>query len=68
MPPAKGLAHNKIIIVDAVTVMTGSFIYTEAAETRNAENILLVRDKAVAARYLENWREHAGHSEAYAGK
>ncbi len=64
----KGLAHNKITIIDAVTVITGRFIFTEAAESRNAENIFLVRDKSAATRYLENWLVHAGHSEAYMGR
>ncbi len=64
----KGLAHNKIMIIDLATVMTGSFNFTEAAETRNAENIFLVRDKAAAAKYLKNWQDHAGHSEAYMGR
>lgn len=41
---------------------------TKAAEEKNAENLLIIWDKALARRYLENWQEHAQHSEVYAGR
>jgi len=62
------IAHNKIIILDGLTVITGSFNFSKAAEEKNAENLLLITDAALAARYLENWNEHAAHSEPYQGK
>lgn len=37
---AQAIAHNKIMVIDQETVITGSFIFTKAAEERNAENIL----------------------------
>ena len=36
---AHAIAHNKIMIVDRKTVITGSFNFTESAELRNAENL-----------------------------
>ena len=33
-----GIAHNKIIILDNRTTITGSFNFTVSADTRNAEN------------------------------
>lgn len=60
------IAHNKIIIVDGVSVVTGSFNFTKAAEERNAENIVIIRDSKIAATYEQNWRTHFEHSEAYA--
>ncbi len=62
------IAHNKIVIIDGQTVITGSFNFTRAAEEKNAENLLVIRDKALAAKDLENWKEHAWHSEGYAGR
>lgn len=62
------IAHNKIIILDGETVITGSFNFTKAAEEWNAENLLVIRDKELAGRYMENWRIHAGHSEEYRGR
>ena len=58
----------KVMIIDREMVITGSFNFTKAAEEKNAENLLIIRDKELARRYLENWQEHAGHSEPYAGK
>jgi len=48
-------------------VIVGSFNFTRAAEEKNAENLLVIRDKALAAKYIENWKVHAGHSEVYQG-
>jgi phosphatidylserine/phosphatidylglycerophosphate/cardiolipin synthase-like enzyme len=38
------IAHNKIMIIDNTTVITGSFNFTKAAEERNAENLLVMKD------------------------
>jgi phosphatidylserine/phosphatidylglycerophosphate/cardiolipin synthase-like enzyme len=38
-----GLAHNKVMIIDRAVVITGSFNFTRAAESRNAENLLIIR-------------------------
>jgi len=59
------IAHNKVMIVDAETVITGSFNFTNSAELRNAENLLIIHDTSLAARYLKNWELHAAHSEIY---
>ena len=62
------IAHNKVMIIDGLAVITGSFNFTTAAERQNAENLLVIRDKTLAARYSENWRAHAAHSIRYAGR
>lgn len=59
------IAHNKVMIIDGVTVLTGSFNFTNAAEDKNAENLLVVRDKAIAKKYRRNWNDHQKHSEPY---
>lgn len=56
------IAHNKIILIDRVVVITGSFNFTKAAEEKNAENLLIVRSKELAKPYLENWQRHREHS------
>jgi phosphatidylserine/phosphatidylglycerophosphate/cardiolipin synthase-like enzyme len=58
-------AHNKVIIIDGQVVITGSFNFTEQSETANAENLLVVRDKAVAEKFTANWKDHRGHSGRY---
>ena len=57
-----GLAHNKVMVIDQAIVITGSFNFTRAAETRNAENLLVVRDPALAASYAKNFSNHLAHS------
>ena len=62
------IAHNKVMIIDGETVITGSFNFTKAAEENNAENLLVIKDKKLADRYIKNWEEHAGDSEVYVGR
>ena len=59
------IAHNKIIIIDKETVITGSFNFTKAAQEKNAENILIIRSRELAGYYLANWYKHKEHSEVY---
>lgn len=57
------IAHNKIIIIDRQTVITGSFNFTKAAEEKNAENLMIIRSSELADIYIKNWQEHKGHAE-----
>jgi len=50
-----GIAHNKVIIIDLQKVVTGSFNFTKSTDSRNAENVIIVNDKKIAKRYLQNW-------------
>jgi phosphatidylserine/phosphatidylglycerophosphate/cardiolipin synthase-like enzyme len=61
------IAHNKVMVFDDATVITGSFNFTSAAEKSNAENLLIIRDPQIAAKYTANWQNHAAHSEPYTG-
>jgi phosphatidylserine/phosphatidylglycerophosphate/cardiolipin synthase-like enzyme len=60
-------AHNKVMVIDRETVITGSFNLSEAAEEKNAENLLIIHDRKLAEMYVKNWLEHAQHSDAYIG-
>jgi len=57
------IAHNKVIIIDVKTVVTGSFNFTKAAEEKNAENLLIIESTELARVYLKNWEQHKAHSE-----
>ena len=59
------IANNKIMIIDGRIVVTGSFNFTKAAEEKNAENILIIRNKDLAGVYLGNWRRHKAHAEKF---
>jgi len=59
------ISHNKIMVIDCKTVLTGSFNFTKAAETGNAENLLVIKDEALAKAYTANWQAHLEHSQTY---
>jgi hypothetical protein len=42
--------------------------FTKAAQEKNAENVLIIRDQGVAAQYTQNWDAHRQHSQAYVGR
>lgn len=63
---AHKIAHNKVMVVDGKTVITGSFNFTKAAEEGNAENLLVISNAPdLAQRYTANWKEHLLHSTTY---
>jgi phosphatidylserine/phosphatidylglycerophosphate/cardiolipin synthase-like enzyme len=56
------IAHNKVMVIDNSTVITGSFNFTKAAEESNAENLLILRAPQLASRYTASFLEHREHS------
>lgn len=56
--------HHKVIIIDRQTVIFGSFNFSDSANRRNDENILIVHDPAFANYFVEEfetvWQEAAG--------
>ena len=48
--------HHKVFIIDNITVITGSFNPSLNAENRNDENILIIHDKDIAKRYIEEFQ------------
>jgi len=60
------IAHNKIMLIDGNTILTGSYNFTLAAEHSNAENLLVLKGfPAVVQEYLRNYATHRAHSAAY---
>jgi phosphatidylserine/phosphatidylglycerophosphate/cardiolipin synthase-like enzyme len=58
---AHAISHNKVIVIDGKVLVTGSFNFTNSAETRNAENVLILRGAALAQTYRDNWQTHWAH-------
>ena len=56
------IAHNKVIIIDNKTVITGSFNFTRSAQKYNAENVLIIHDPKLAEKYTANWYKRASQS------
>lgn len=49
--------HHKVFIIDNRTVITGSMNPTGSGDYKNDENILIIHDKNIAEKYLEEfWR------------
>ena len=44
--------HHKVIVIDAQTVITGSYNFSKSADTENDENVLIIHDAAIAAKYI----------------
>jgi phosphatidylserine/phosphatidylglycerophosphate/cardiolipin synthase-like enzyme len=57
------ILHHKVFIVDNETVITGSFNVSANATDSNDENLLIIRDRDLAAQYLaefqRRWAEAA---------
>jgi phosphatidylserine/phosphatidylglycerophosphate/cardiolipin synthase-like enzyme len=47
--------HHKVFIIDNSTVITGSFNPTNNGNLKNDENILIIHDKGVAEKFLEEF-------------
>lgn len=59
------IAHNKVMVIDNDTVLTGSFNFTKSAEEKNAENCLVIQGKKNNIAYTDNWLRHKEHSRLY---
>lgn len=57
---SKKLLHYKFFVIDGETVITGSFNPTKSADERNNENIIIIRNKALAGKYLEEFNKIFG--------
>ena len=51
-----GTMHHKVIIIDGKTVITGSYNFSRNAETRNSENLLIIKgNQEIAREYLDEF-------------
>jgi len=51
------LMHNKVAIIDDSIVITGSYNWSESAETKNNENMLIIRDRGTALIYEKEFEK-----------
>ncbi len=58
------IAHNKVMLIDRRTIITGSFNFTHQAEVENAENLLVIKGHLeLAASYYREFGAHKAHSQ-----
>lgn len=50
-----GIMHHKFAVFDGQLLMTGSFNWTRAADTKNFENAVFKTDKALIEGFTRNW-------------
>jgi len=50
-----GLMHNKFAVIDARSLITGSFNWTSTAQEKNEENLLIMTDQPLIAKYQERF-------------
>ena len=51
----KGNMHHKVFIIDEKTVITGSFNPTNNGNTGNDENLVIIENENVAARFMKEF-------------
>ncbi len=53
---SSGAMHHKVIVIDEETVITGSYNFSKNAETRNSENLLIIKgNEDIAQAYLNEF-------------
>jgi phosphatidylserine/phosphatidylglycerophosphate/cardiolipin synthase-like enzyme len=48
--------HHKVIVLDDEVVVTGSYNFSNSAETKNDENTLIIHSPEIAASFLSEFR------------
>jgi phosphatidylserine/phosphatidylglycerophosphate/cardiolipin synthase-like enzyme len=58
------ILHHKVIVIDARTVITGSYNFTGSAERDNDENLVIIDDPNLARAYLDEFARVYAQAEA----
>jgi phosphatidylserine/phosphatidylglycerophosphate/cardiolipin synthase-like enzyme len=53
-----GLMHNKFVVIDNKTVVTGSYNWTKRSEEQNDENVVIIRDEEIAKLYADKFEKY----------
>ncbi len=62
----EGQMHHKVMIIDESIVVFGSYNFTNSAETRNDENLIVIYNEEIAAQFMAEFNRV--HSQAQAAK
>lgn len=58
-----GQMHHKVFIVDESIVVFGSYNFSQSAETRNDENILIIYNEAIAQQFMLEFQRVWGQAQ-----
>ncbi len=55
---SRGVLHHKVLVIDGQIVVLGSYNFSNNAETRNDENVLILYDPRLAQIFEAWWQDH----------
>ena len=58
-----GLMHHKVFIVDEKIVVLGSYNFSQSAEERNDENLMIIYDPVIAEQFLLEFKRVQEHAQ-----
>jgi len=61
--PNGGIMHHKFAVLDGRILLTGSYNWTESADSRNDENLMRITDEQLAGRFESAFEELWARSE-----
>lgn len=64
-PNSRGKMHHKVIVIDEETVITGSYNFSENAETGNDENIVIVKDSGLGKLFQKEFTRCLNGTKGY---
>ena len=51
-----GQMHHKVFVIDESIVVLGSYNFSQAAETRNDENLIIIYNQAIAQQFMQEFQ------------
>jgi phosphatidylserine/phosphatidylglycerophosphate/cardiolipin synthase-like enzyme len=60
------IANSKILVIDNLQTLTGSYNWTHSAEFKNAENLVFIKSQEVAKKCTEYFEERWKISKTFA--
>ena len=59
-----GILHHKVFIIDDEILITGSFNFSNNADESNDENVIIIQNAEIAAKYLDEFERRWAEAEA----
>ncbi len=60
----EGLMHHKVMIIDESIVIFGSYNFTNSAETKNDETLIVVYNEEIAAQFMNEFQRVYSQAQA----
>ncbi|MSR54347.1 MAG: DUF1669 domain-containing protein, partial [Gemmataceae bacterium] len=60
--------HHKVIVIDGEIVICGSFNFSDNADRTNDENLLIIYNRAIAAKFEEEFQRIHSAAKAVDGR